>query len=246
MLKIAICDDDAGELEENYAIVKRYCEDRTELDVVAQKFQHGSDLLDAIVTHGKYDIYILDIIMPDLSGIELGAQIRKKDNDSKIILLTSSSEYGVDSYSISAKDYLLKPCTEKALFSALDKVVDSMVTGKARRYLMNVPGGVYAIPYGRLLYLEYYKHRITAHTNDGERIESIVLRPSFANLISPLIEDGRFVRISASHIINMQYVHRVTSQYFELSNGETLPLSRAYSNARSIYFDYVFEKGIGL
>lgn len=209
-----------------------------------QKFRNGFSLLDSIVTQGRYEIYILDIIMPDINGIELGAEIRKKDNDSKIILLTSSSDYGVDSYSISAKDYILKPYTEKALFSALDKVIDSMSTEQAKRYLMKISeGGIYAIPYGRLLYLEYYKHRLTAHTIDGERIESIVLRDSFAKLISPLIEDGRFVQVSSSYIINMQYVRRFTSKYFELSNGETLPLSRIYTNARSIYLDYALEKG---
>lgn len=105
-----------------------------------QKFQHYSDLLDAIETHGRYDIYILDIIMPELNGIQLGMEIRKKDNDSIIIFLTSSAEYGVDSYSISAKDYILKPYTEEALFSALDKAVASMSIEKTRRYLMHVPG----------------------------------------------------------------------------------------------------------
>lgn len=113
MLKIAICDDEASELAETYASIEKYSNKRMELDVAAQKFQHYSDLLDAIETHGRYDIYILDIIMPELNGIQLGMEIRKKDNDSIIIFLTSSAEYGVDSYSISAKDYILKPYTEE-------------------------------------------------------------------------------------------------------------------------------------
>ena len=242
MLKIAVCDDEASELEAAYASVKKYRSKRTELDISVQKFQHYSDLLDSIETRGRFDIYILDIIMPECNGIELGTEIRKKDNGSIIIFLTFSPEYGVDSYSISAKDYILKPYTEEALFSALDKAVDSMSMEKARRYLMSVPGGVYAIPYGRLLYMEYYKHRLVAHTIDGEKIESIVLREAFTNLVSPLTEEGRFVQISASYIINMQYVRRFTSRFFELANGEALPLSRIYANARSIYLDYIFEK----
>lgn len=125
----------------------------------------------------------------------------------------------------------------------MDKAVASMSIEKTRRYLMHVPGGVYAIPYGRLLYMEYYKHRLIAHTVDGEKIESIVLREPFTNLVSPLIEEGRFVQVSASYIINMQYVRRFTSRFFELSNGKTLPLSRIYANARSTYLDYIFEKG---
>ena len=43
------------------------------LNVVTQKFQYGSDWLFSIETHGRFDIYILDIIMPDLNVIELGA-----------------------------------------------------------------------------------------------------------------------------------------------------------------------------
>lgn len=243
MIRIAICDDEADALEQTYASIKKYCAKRTELDISVQKFQHCSDLLASIETHGRYDIYFLDIIMPELDGIKLGMEIRKKDNDSAIILLTSSSEYGVDSYSISAKDYILKPCTEEGLFFSLDKAVDAMSIEKTRRYLMNVPGGVYAIPYGRLLYIEYYKHRLIAHTVDGESIESIVLRKPFTNLISSLIEEGRFVQVSASYIINMQYVRRFTSRFFELSDGSVLPLSRTYADARSTYLDYIFEKG---
>ena len=192
MLKIAICDDEANELEQTHASIKKYCKARTEFDISAQKFQCCSDLL--------------------------------------------------DSYSLSAKDYILKPYTEDSLFSALDKAVDSMSAEKARRYLLHVPGGVYAIPYGRLLYMEYYKHRLIAYTIDGEKVESIVLRKPFTNLISPLIEEGRFVQVSASYIINMQYVRRFTSRCFELSNGCTVPLSRTYANARSTYLDYIFEK----
>lgn len=242
MLKIAICDDEANELEQTHASIKKYCKARTEFDISAQKFQCCSDLLDSIETHGRYDIYILDIIMPEIDGIALGMEIWKKDNDSIIIFLTASAEYGVDSYSLSAKDYILKPYTEDSLFSALDKAVDSMSAEKARRYLLHVPGGVYAIPYGRLLYMEYYKHRLIAYTIDGEKVESIVLRKPFTNLISPLIEEGRFVQVSASYIINMQYVRRFTSRCFELSNGCTVPLSRTYANARSTYLDYIFEK----
>ncbi len=40
------------------ASIEKYSNKRMELDVAAQKFQHYSDLLDAIETHGRYDIYI--------------------------------------------------------------------------------------------------------------------------------------------------------------------------------------------
>lgn len=239
MIRIAICDDDAKELEEAYLLVQKYCMSHTEQDISVQKFDIPARLMESIEEHGRYDIYILDIVMPEMNGIELGAEIREKDNECKIILLTISTEYGVDSYSIAANDYILKPVREKLLYSSIDKALYSLTRENAKRYLINIPGGMYAIPYGRLLYIEYYKHRLIARTVDGEMIESNVLRQSFTNLISELLEDGRFVRISSAHIVNMQYIRKVSARNFELSNGEILAVSRRYSEARNRYLDYM-------
>lgn len=242
MLKIAVCDDNLSELDRAYNFIKKYFNDRSELDGYVKKFESALDLLDQIEAHGNFDIYFLDILMPEMSGIDLGTEIRKKDNDSKIIILTSSNEYGIDSYKITANDYLLKPCREKDIYLALDKVVYSMNRELSRRFIVNIQGGVHSVPYSKLLYLEYYKHKLVVYTVSGEKIESVTLRESFASLIAPLLEDKRFMQISASYLINMQYVNKFTSHSFELSNGKILPLSRKYADARSAYLDYIFEK----
>ena len=67
---------------------------------------------------GTFDIYLLDVIMPGQNGIELGLSIREFDQGGRIIYLTASSDFAVDSYRAKASDYLLKPLDKSRLFQS--------------------------------------------------------------------------------------------------------------------------------
>lgn len=245
MLQIAICDDEVTELAHTYALAEAYREKHPELDIAVRKFQSGYDLLEAVEARGRFDVYLLDILMPVVNGIEIGVTIRQKDSAAILIYLTSSSDYAVESYMVEAQGYLLKPFSEQQLFSALDKATTHMDAEDKRRLVLQTPGGgVETIPYCRLLYVEYAQHRLIAHRLDVQRTESVYQRESFEQLAAPLMADGRFVKISAAHIVNMQHVSGVTSRQFKLVNGETLPLSRVYAGARQTYMDYLLERGM--
>ncbi|KAF2960305.1 response regulator [Thermotoga sp. 38H-to] len=57
---------------------------------------------------GNYDLVILDIEMPGISGLEVAGEIRKKKKDAKIILLTAYSHYRSDLSSWAADEYVVK------------------------------------------------------------------------------------------------------------------------------------------
>ena len=61
--------------------------------------------------------------MPTLNGIEVARKIRQNDKTVKIVFLTSSSEFAVDSYTVKANDYLLKPIEPTKLFDCLDELI---------------------------------------------------------------------------------------------------------------------------
>lgn len=244
MIQIAICDDEVKELEYTYALAETYRNTHPEQDIAVRRFQSGYDLLEAVNARGRFDIYLLDILMPVVNGIEIGAAIRLKDSAAMLIYLTSSPDYAVDSYAVEAQGYLLKPFSENQLFSLLDRALVHIDAEDRRRLVIHGPGGsVKAVPYCRLLYVEYAQHRLIAHAVDGKKVESVSQRESFEQLAAPLLADSRFVKISASHILNMQHVSGITSRQFQLANGEQLPLSRVYAGARQIYLDYMLERG---
>lgn len=244
MIQIAICDDHAEELEFTYSMAETYHNLHPELNISFRKFRSSRDLLTSIKTQTHFDIYLLDILMPEANGIEIGTAIREKDDTAVIIYLTSSPDYALQSYQVDAGGYLLKPFDEENLFATLDKVITKLDAEDQKRLVLRTSNdGVGSIPYSHLLYLEYYQHRLIAHTTDHGKTESIYHRESFKELTASLT-DNRFVKISASIIVNMQHIRNITSRDMLLSNGEILNISRIYvTEARKTFMDYLLDRG---
>ena len=73
----------------------------------------------------RCQIVIMDISMPELSGVEAAEQIRRLDEDCEIIFLTAYDEfsYAKRAIAIHALDYLLKPCEEEELTAVMEEAV---------------------------------------------------------------------------------------------------------------------------
>ena len=85
MYKIAICDDDKISLTYIYKIICDYFKDKSNLFSEISTFSNANMLLSSSKT---FDIYFLDIILPDIDGIEIAKQLRKAGNSGLIIYFT--------------------------------------------------------------------------------------------------------------------------------------------------------------
>ena len=74
----------------------------------------GREALAKIIAD-ELDLLLLDIDMPEMSGIELAATLKKMKNPPLIIFTTAYSEYAVEAFKVQAVDYLLKPVDETEL-----------------------------------------------------------------------------------------------------------------------------------
>lgn len=61
------------------------------------------------MSSSDYDIVLLDILMPGMTGMKAAHEIRGVDTEVKIVFLTSSPEFAVESYAVKSYDYILKP-----------------------------------------------------------------------------------------------------------------------------------------
>lgn len=246
MVSIAVCEDDNKELEQICARISRYMERHPDMDIALHPFHTGVELLEEMEKGGKFNICILDILMPGMDGIELGKAIRKEDRLAVIIYLTSSPDYALESYRVRAMDYILKPCREGGLCALIDEVCQKLEADNQCRFIVHVPEGIEAIPHPRLTCVEYYGHRLYCHLVDRTTVESVLYRQPFSYIAAPLMADIRFVQISASHIINMQHVQKVGRNTFTLSDGEVLTITRKYAEAKRKYIDYILERRQGI
>ncbi len=106
----AICVDDEKLITDYVVSLCRETPPLTE----AQGFTRARDALKWLSDHDA-DLALLDIDMPDMNGLALAAEIKKRRPDTAIIFLTGYSEYAVNAFDLHASGYLLKPVNKEKL-----------------------------------------------------------------------------------------------------------------------------------
>ena len=122
MIQIAFCDDDQTVLDQLTALLEKYRAQRC-VQIQCTVFHSPLDLLAEIEKGTRYDILFLDVIIPAENGITAAKEIRQYDNVVKIIFLTSSAEFAMESYVVGAYFYQLKPIWEDSFFRLTDSVI---------------------------------------------------------------------------------------------------------------------------
>ena len=154
MLRIAICDDDPTQLQKTEYLLKDYLSKRPALSGQISLFDKGDELLNAAEVYKGFDLYILDILMPELNGIQTALKLRKLDDGGEISYLTSSNDYAADSYNTNAFFYLLKPVNREKLFSVLDAAVLKLQRRQTENIVVGVREGVRRILLEQILFVE--------------------------------------------------------------------------------------------
>ena len=129
MLQIAVCDDNIDELSNMVQLINQYRSSK-HLDCEYAIFQNGFDLVSALEKGKRFDIYCLDIIMPGFMGIDVAKEIRTFDKTAPILFFTSSPEFALESYSVKAINYVLKPISKEKLFFTFDDILERIKAGK--------------------------------------------------------------------------------------------------------------------
>ena len=152
-MKITICDDSIKDLLYTEKLLLKYKSLYPDKDFELEKFSDPSRLCQRI-TEGKLtDIYILDMLMPRRTGIDIGNLIRTAGCESVIIYITSSEDHALDAYGVRAVRYLLKPVDENKLFEALDYSLSYAKLRVDSLYLIKTKEGLVQRPYSKIEYL---------------------------------------------------------------------------------------------
>jgi two-component system, LuxR family, response regulator FixJ len=93
--------------------------------------ENGSIALE-MLQNDRYDIILTDIMMNDMSGIELLKETKKYFSEIPVLLMTghSSLDTAIEALRLGASDYLIKPCTKKFLLLSIARCLEMNTTGK--------------------------------------------------------------------------------------------------------------------
>lgn len=238
-MKIAACDDNTLDLAALGDALERYCLDRD--DVSFSLFTNATDLICRMQAQ-EYDVLLLDVLMPGLSGIAAADEIRRFNEKVEIVFLTSSAEYAVDSYKVRAYYYLLKPVTEKELFPVLDRLYTRFQTQNECLHLKNSQR-VLSLPFHRIEVVEVINKTLFFHLSDGSDLQ---MRCPLSDCEKLLLDRPEFTKTHRSYLVNLQHMQELGNSEFISISGRRIPVARGQHKAvREAYVNYLFSSTEG-
>ncbi len=118
-LSLLYVEDDASTREASMFLLENFFD----TIIVAENGKDGIEKF----KENDIDIIITDINMPYMNGLEMTSEIKKIDQDSKVIIFSANMEpkYFTESIRLGVDGYLIKPIEIKHLINILDKIVTS-------------------------------------------------------------------------------------------------------------------------
>lgn len=101
MIRIAVLDDNNSELENIKLLFGQFAA-LAPRPFGVEYFSDPFALLQHVQDNGGFDLYVLDVLMPALTGLEVASRIRERGERCQIIFLTASREYGVEAFAVDA------------------------------------------------------------------------------------------------------------------------------------------------
>ena len=216
MIKIAICEDNIIQCNYITALCKKSLTDyynKYEL----YTFDCGEDLINSKI---KFDIYLLDIQLIKMSGIDAANILKSNYKSPLIIFITAIKDYVFDAFDIHAFNYILKPINEERfrniLLSAIEKI-----TKQNKFIIAKFNGLVKKIMLDDIMYIESLQRKINVYT----LYNNIEYYYKLSDIEKELTENN-FFRCHKSFIVNLHFVHSYTNNSITLKNKEEIFLSK--------------------
>jgi len=238
LLNICICDDNPAEVEQVQILAGRFSGEHLEFPLKIRTFSSPFDLLEHLDKNGGFDIYLLDILMPHLKGVELAKRIRARKEAAEIVFLTSSREYALDAYDVDACGYLLKPLEKEKFDKVLFAAAHRLTQPENPSFLLKTRECMRKILFRELVLVESFNHERVCTLADGSRA---VTADTLASIKERLFCDPRFFSPHRAYIINLEHIAALNAANVVMSTGKTVPVARnSYAALKKAYIDYLF------
>ena len=226
-MRIAICDDDLifqKKLREQIRELYR------DIDIAVDCFSSGEELLARCEKSTRgYDVVLLDIEMKGLDGLETADALRKKNEKTAVIFVTSHEELALKGYEVSAFRFLVKPVSREKLVEAIAAAKQDLESRKT--LLIQNQEGQFLIPVAELVYIEARNQQVALFTEKGMLLQRYNIN-DYEKELSPY----GFFRVHRSFLANMSRIRGVLRGELLMDSGAKLPVSRLREKAFAAEF----------
>ena len=230
-MRILICDDDALIIERLQKYIKIFFEN---IDVKCPELICFSDGESLLADKGEKDILFLDVEMPGMNGIYVGKELKKKNENIIIFIVTSYSEYLDEAMRFHVFRYLSKPLDKQRFFRNMKDAVDLYNTMTVK-IPVETKQGVHTLLASSVIAVEAQGRKVTVHTTlcDFESTHNM-------QYWLELLPKNRFFQTHRSFIINLEYVTDFDRNLVHMADNQSAYLTkRKYSSFKEAYLLYL-------
>lgn len=225
MIRIGICDDVIEQLQLQEEILRNITHQMC-LNAEVGIFQSGEDLLCEIEQKGSMDIILLDIEMGGINGVETARMIREKDSRVILIFISFYDQYCKEMISVQPFAFIDKPVSEKQLEPVMKRAL-KVLGEKEQIFEYTYKKVPRKILIRKIRYFESDKREINIYSTDGiysfyKKLDEVEMQ------IEKM--DVKFLRISKSYLVNMNYVKEFRYEKVVMDDGKELRIGPTYKD----------------
>lgn len=201
MYNIAIVEDDKSFADLLSSYIKRFGEEESEEFNIIH-YPNGMLFLENY--RAVHDIVFMDIAMPDFDGMETARQLRKVDENVKLIFATNMAQFAINGYEVDAIDFMLKPVNYFQLSVKMKKAIKSIGKNADVSFFIKHDEELKKIYERELLYVEVQNHWLIYHTTGG----NYKIRGTLNKLKDQMVGHS-FAQCNSCYLVNLNYVNKI-------------------------------------
>lgn len=239
-MKILIIDDEIGAINLLKGILTEQFSDKEDEDLIVYEADRLAKGVTIINEH-QPNIVLLDIDMPDHSGLEIVDFFKDKPINFQLIFTTAYSDYAIQAFKLNAIDYLLKPIDVEELESAINKAKARALGGlehkieelrqtflelRKNKIVLEVPNGFMFVVPKDIIALVADGMYTTVYLKDKSK--TLIAKP-IKYFTDQLEQYKYFYKPHRSYFINLKFLTGFSKKdgtTLTLENGMTIPLAR--------------------
>lgn len=222
MIHISICDDSETDALAAKEVIRNtlnelhvqadidYCLSAKEIE--AKLLQHKEQL----------DILILDIDMPDVSGLQLAEILRANDLNLIIIFLSNHEEYVFKAIEFQPFRYIRKIKLKTEMPIAIRSAVKIIDIQKDRQIILDTDDGETKVMMSEIVYFETEKRKLSVHLTNNKTLRINKNISEFQSILS----HEKYIMIHRSCVVNADYIKNIDNNIIILDSDEQLVISR--------------------
>lgn len=220
-IKIAIVDDSNSSMECAVSAVNQIIEEHN-FTICVKQFYNGIQLISDLQDRVFYDIYLLDIELPDMNGFLLADRIRMADASAYVVFITSHDHLGKRTFPYFPYATIFKSEGEEPIRMILGRICKEITESVDQIYTIANEQRFVKFPVSEIVYLVKEGKNVVFHCRgDISYWERKSLKDVYA-----ILPAEQFAYIDKGKIINLMYVESIREYDVTMTEGSIFALSR--------------------